>query len=109
MIKTGLPLAVALTLPAVLAGGAIATTGNAGHDYTNFHTAGLLVARGISPYDRRQQARVQHAIAPGFPLEIYESLGFLPYNYPPWLALACVPLARLPYPVARAVWVYLGF
>lgn len=114
---SALPRAAWPTAAAALvavAAAAAAVSGRAGHDYVQFHAAATLLAEGRSPYGFEDQARAQRALrdADGpraaVPDDPYEAIGVLPYFYPPWLALACVPLTALGYPAARAAWVYLG-
>jgi hypothetical protein len=107
-------------VPAVAVAGAAALTvavalaGKAGHDYVQFHAAAQLLRAGENPYGFDAQARAQHALrdsdGPYTPNanDPYKDIGILPYFYPPWLALACVPLTALCYPWARAVWVSFG-
>jgi hypothetical protein len=73
-----------------------------------FWTAGQLVASGHSPYSAEDQARVQRQL--GWDKEqqglgIYE---FLPYYYPPWLAIACMVFLPLGYPTAKVTWFVLN-
>src|SRR5262249_44100290 len=77
-------------------------------DFLQFWTAGQLVASGQSPYDAEAQARVQRQL--GWDkdrqgLGIYE---FLPFYYPPWLAVACTALVPLGYPTAKVAWFVLN-
>jgi Glycosyltransferase family 87 len=103
---------VALLL--ALAAVALAPSGRSGHDYIQFHAAATLLRAGENPYAFVTQARAQSALraadAPraADPTDAYDAIGVLPYFYPPWLALCCVPLTALSYPVARAAWVALG-
>ena len=105
---------LALTSLAGLLVAAVALKTHAGHDYVQFHAAATLLRQGRSPYGVADQARVQHSLKASEgprradPDDPYEAIGVLPYFYPPWLALACVPLTFLSYPLAKAVWVTLG-
>lgn len=77
-------------------------------DFIQFWTAASLLAEGRDPYDPALQALVQQGLGwdkvrDGF--GIYE---FLPYYYPPWLALAVVPLLPLGYTTAKFAWMVLG-
>lgn len=71
-----------------------------GADFAMFYTAGRVVNDGqlTSLYDQAEhQRRLQtqfQGLAPTF---------CLPYRYPPTVALAAGPLARLPYPIAWLV------
>lgn len=104
--------AFAAVVAAALLAAAFAVAGHAGHDYVQFHAAALLLRAGESPYGFEPQARVQRALRDADgpraadPSDPYEAIGVLPYFYPPWLALACVPLTALSFSAARAVWVY---
>jgi hypothetical protein len=73
-------------------------------DFLQFWTAGQLLASGHSPYSAEDQARVQRQL--GWVKEkqglgIYE---FLPYYYPPWLAMACMIFLPLGYSTAKVTW-----
>jgi Glycosyltransferase family 87 len=79
-----------------------------GNDFLEFWTAGTLLFHGESPYQADGQARIQKEL--GWDREknglgIYD---FLPYYYPPWLALAFVPLLPLGYGIAKPVWCFLN-
>jgi hypothetical protein len=77
-------------------------------DFVCYFSAARLLASGQSPYDLASQTEVQRALgwqrtANGF--GVYDCL---PYFYPPWFALACVPLLPLGYPAAKAVFFFLN-
>jgi hypothetical protein len=77
-------------------------------DFMQFWTAGQLVASGHSPYSAEDQERVQRQL--GWEkkkqgLGIYE---FLPYYYPPWLALACTLFLQPGYPTAKVTWLVIN-
>jgi hypothetical protein len=77
-------------------------------DFICYWTAAELVASGHNPYDPALQARLQRDL--GWD-EASHGLGicpFLPYYYPPWLALACVPLLPLGYAGAKLAWFFLN-
>src|SRR4051812_1042860 len=78
-------------------------------DFIQFWTAATLIKAGQSPYDADLQASIQRGLG-WDKATVGEGLyAFLPYYYPPWLGLACVPLLPLGYPTARLVWfVFLG-
>lgn len=109
---TARPLLVMLPIAAVIA--ALALHQGAGHDYIQLHASASLLASGRNPYGVPEQIQAQNALQPlvaprESPQPSYDQrLGFLPYFYPPWLALACIPLTSLPYPFAKALWVVLG-
>jgi hypothetical protein len=84
-------------------------THDAGRDYIQFHAAAKLLAAGENPYGAVEQALVQRPYRNGpDPDDPYDRLGFLPYFYPPWLALGCIPLSQLSFPVAKAIWLFFG-
>ncbi len=104
----------ALVLLTAILFAAVMVRRGAGHDYIQFHAAATLLAAGESPYGRDGQVREQCALRGGIDLrdvepdDLYAEIGILPYFYPPWVALAVVPLTFLNYPVAKALWIYLG-
>ena len=67
-----------------------------GMDFRGYYAAGKLVLRGGNPYEYAQIAPVLE--------EVTGWRGNNPYYYPPWFALLFVPLALLPFQVARGVW-----
>ena len=107
-------LGLSLSACAALAVAGVAVRNGAGHDYVQFHAAASLLREGKSPYSVDGQTRVQRILREAEgprrrdSTDPYEAIGVLPYFYPPWLALACLPLTALAYPVAKAVWVGLG-
>src|SRR5262249_53635140 len=73
-----------------------------------FWTAGKILASGESPYDPDLQARIQQELGwdrATSGLGIYD---FLPYNYPPWLALLWVLFVPLGYSGAKVTWFFLN-
>jgi hypothetical protein len=104
---------VALVLPAALLT-VHSVRSEAGCDYVAFHAAASLLAKGENPYGIDEQIRAQRPLRRGPDLvnadsgDPWRRRGYLPYFYPPWLALACVPLVGLSFPVAKATWIYLG-
>jgi hypothetical protein len=99
---------VAVTSTVVVAWSRFIPSENVGPDFLQFWTAGQLIASGHSPYAAEDQARVQRQL--GWDkdkqgLGIYE---FLPYYYPPWLALACISFLPLGYPTAKVTWLVLN-
>jgi hypothetical protein len=77
---------------------------NLAPDYIQFWSASSILAAGGNPYDPSLQAE-QNA-AQGWDIE-REGIGkyaFLPYYYPPWLALALVPLLPLGFATAKLTW-----
>jgi hypothetical protein len=69
-------------------------------DFASYYLAGAQANDGLSPYDRAGIAARGHTL--GFPHEQF------PFLYPPPFALLMRPLARLPYPRARQLWMLLG-
>jgi hypothetical protein len=68
-----------------------------GHDFRGYYAAARVALSGGDPYDYRQVAPV-----------LLESTGYVgnnPFYYPPWFCLAILPLALLPFDLARAVWI----
>lgn len=70
-----------------------------GGDFVSFYSAGEIVGSGraASLYDWSTQKAVQSATAPG------SLTGMLPFAYPPFVALAYVPLSKLDYRLAYAL------
>jgi hypothetical protein len=75
-------------------------------DFTIFYCAGRIVRQGQAKnlYDPQVQFRVQQQFAG----EVHIRHGALPYNHPPFEALAFVPLTWLPYFPAYLLWVGLN-
>ena len=71
-------------------------------DFSIFYTAGKILREGnhIRLYDDTLQESVQRS----FSSHAFANRGLLPYNHPPFEALLFVPLARISYPAAYAVW-----
>jgi hypothetical protein len=78
-----------------------------GTDFIQFWAAGQLLASGRSPYDVAGQARIQQAQGWDKDKDGGGLYDFLPYYYPPWLALAFVPLLPLGFTAAKLAWVFL--
>jgi hypothetical protein len=72
-----------------------------GIHYLQYRAAAQLLMTGRNPYDLHEQSRLQGEI------QADEVRPFIPYNYPPWFALACAPLSILPYPAAEACCLFL--
>jgi hypothetical protein len=72
-----------------------------GADFAAFYTAGVLIDEGArgGVYDFWANYRRLHELFPTTPAD-----EALPFAYPPFFAATCAPLARLPYPVALAIW-----
>jgi hypothetical protein len=71
-------------------------------DFTVFYTAGTILRQGLGHqlYDKNVQYEVQESFAG----HIAFRHGPLPYIHPPFEAAIFVPLSRLPYAQAFAVW-----
>ncbi|MFN2375465.1 MAG: glycosyltransferase family 87 protein [Candidatus Binatia bacterium] len=77
-------------------------------DFIQFWTAASLLAEGRDPYDPALQALVQQGLGWDKARDGFGIYEFLPYYYPPWLALAVVPLLPLGYCLAKFAWLVLG-
>jgi hypothetical protein len=81
---------------------------NVSPDFICYWTAAELVASGHTPYDAELQARIQHDL--GWDT-VANGLGFyrfVPYFYPPWLALGTVLLLPLGYAGAKMAWLFMN-
>jgi len=84
-----------------------------GHDYIQFHAAAELLSSSNTPYGHAEQWQAQRDLREGVdlrelePNDLYSAIGILPYFYPPWVALAVIPLTMFRYAVAKAIWIYL--
>lgn len=67
-----------------------------GVDFRGYYAAALVLLAGGNPYDYRQVAAVL--------LKVTGEMGNNPYYYPPWFTWLFIPLAKLPFQVARAIW-----
>ena len=74
-------------------------TGRLGGDYPAFYGAGRIIAQGDGNnlYDSEKQAKLQEELYPG------EEKVFMPFPYPPYVALAYYPLALIPYRLSYVV------
>lgn len=73
-------------------------------DFIAFWTAAQLLRAGESPYDVAGQTRIQHQYGWDRATDGAGRYDFMPYYYPPWLGLLCVPLLPLGYATARLTW-----
>lgn len=73
-------------------------------DFIQFWTAAELLRAGESPYDIAGQTRVQQQLGWDRATDGAGRYDFMPYYYPPWLGLLCVPLLPLGYATARLTW-----
>jgi len=71
-------------------------------DFTIFYSGGSILRQGLAHqlYDEATQYRVQQQFAAGVSIR----QGPLPYNHPPFEAVAFVPFTLAPYPVAFVIW-----
>jgi hypothetical protein len=67
-----------------------------GVDFRGYYAAARVLMMGGNPYDYRQVAPVL--------LRVTGEMGNNPYYYPPWFAWLFLPLAMLPFQIARAIW-----
>ena len=67
-----------------------------GVDFRGYYAAARVLMAGGNPYDYHQVAQVL--------LEVTGKMGNNPYYYPPWFTWFFVPIAWLPFQLARAVW-----
>lgn len=67
-----------------------------GVDFRGYYAAAQVLMAGGNPYDYRQVAAVL--------LKVTGEMGNNPYYYPPWFAWLFIPLAKLPFQIARAIW-----
>ena len=71
-----------------------------GVDFRGYYAAARVLMIDGNPYDYHQVAAVL--------LDVTGSMGNNPYYYPPWFAWLFVPLAFLPYQIARGIWMGLN-
>ncbi len=77
-------------------------------DFFQFWTAGKILIAGGDPYDIKLQAAIQRDL--GWDkqkngLGIYD---FMPFYYPPWLAILCTPFVALSFRAAKVAWFVLN-
>jgi hypothetical protein len=75
-------------------------------DFICYFSAARILVSGQSPYDIASQTEVQHALGWDRATSGFGVYDCLPYFYPPWFALACVPLLALGYPAAKVVFFF---
>jgi hypothetical protein len=95
-------LAGMLVLHAVMFWNEKSKIGKVYPDFTIFYAAGKILSRGEGHhlYDLDLQLRVEREFA----AEVGTRQGALPFNHPPFEALLFLPLARLGYVGAYAIW-----
>ncbi|KHK02042.1 glycosyltransferase family 87 protein [Desulfovibrio sp. TomC] len=96
-------LAVALVFLFCTGEGARIATGRLGGDFPEFYGAGRIVASGQLShlYDEKTQRDAQRDLIPA--LKPGEDSGFVPFAYPPQMALLYALLAKAPYRAAFAL------
>ena len=67
-----------------------------GVDFRGYYAAARVLLSGENPYDYHAVARVL--------LNVTGQMGNNPYYYPPWFAWLFIPLAYVPFQIARAIW-----
>lgn len=97
-----------LALGCVLAGRAVMPWEKMFPDFICYYAAARIVADGQSPYDLDSQTRVQKAYGWDRVEDGRGVLDFLPYYYPPWFAMALVPLVPLGFGGAKLAWFFLN-
>ncbi len=72
-----------------------------GSDFAMFYIAGNMASQGQWHllYDEAEQQRRLLELFPGLPADTY-----LPYRYPPLLAILLAPLGSMPYRTAQCIW-----
>lgn len=112
-VRSLLTMAVALILMNVALVAIIALyvpTDRLGGDFVQFWTAATLLSGGHDPYDAPAQTAIQRSVvAWDRAIDGQNLFDFLPYYYPPWLGLACIPLLPLGYLFATVTWVVISF
>jgi hypothetical protein len=71
-----------------------------GQDFRGYYAAARVLLQGGNPYDYTQVAPIL--------LETTGKIGNNPFYYPLWFGWLIVPLALMPYPLARAAWLMLN-
>lgn len=104
LMIVAMPLAMVLMWLGVIArgDGRLDALGNpVGGDFAMFYIAGNMAAHDQWEllYDEAEQQRRLIELFPGLPVDTY-----LPYRYPPLLALILSPLGNLPYRTAQLIW-----
>lgn len=74
---------------------------NYGEDFRGYYAAARVLAEGGNPYDYREVSQTLLAVT--------GRMGNNPFYYPPWFAWIFLPLVRLDFQVARAVWLAINF
>jgi hypothetical protein len=67
-----------------------------GVDFRGYYAAAQVLLAGGNPYD-------YHLIAAVL-LKVTGEMGNNPYYYPPWFTWLFIPLAKLPFQIARSIW-----
>jgi len=92
-------ISVAFIFSVLSGSGASTVTGRLGGDYAAFYGAGRIIAEGDFEelYNWKRQLASQEGLFPG------EKNSFLPFMYPPYVALAYSPLSLLPYRLSYVI------
>jgi alpha-1,2-mannosyltransferase len=77
-------------------------------DFIQFWTGASLLGWGQDPYEPALQAKMQKELGWDRNDQGLGMYDFLPYYYPPWLALLFLPFLALPYPLAKLTWLVVG-
>jgi hypothetical protein len=104
--RTMIGMAILLQCAAVTRGTRLLFQHELGSDFMAFYTAGRTLNRlapAVRMYDAELQQRLRSEIMPEA-----DKATRLPYLYPPFIAAAMSPLARLPYRWAFASWLAIG-
>ncbi len=67
-----------------------------GVDFRGYYAAAQVLLAGGNPYDYHQVAEVLQKVT--------GEMGNNPYYYPPWFAWLFIPVAKLPFQIARSIW-----
>ena len=71
-----------------------------GQDFRGYYAAARVLLAGGNPYDYHLVAQVL--------LDVTGEMGNNHYYYPPWFSWLFVPVALLPFQIARAIWMVLN-
>jgi hypothetical protein len=71
-----------------------------GQDFRGYYAAARVLLAGGNPYDYHLVAQVL--------LDVTGEMGNNPYYYPPWFSWLFIPVAFLPFQIARAIWMMLN-
>jgi hypothetical protein len=77
-------------------------------DFIQFWTAGKIVRDGGDPYDVVLQTSIQKDLGWDRQKNGLGLYDFMPFYYPPWMAIACIPFSWLSYSAGKVVWFVLN-